>query len=217
VDWDENCATDGYNDNGNGAQILCPELCGPPTCPAGQIVFVEPPDGVVDARQPYPPDDPNTRQGIDTITLLGPVLPEAPPECWTLCETATGGLTANQISGVSTDGAGNYTLTLARTITPGAVTTITYTDDGGTHTTGFFTSHPANVNADSQSSPMDILRLIDYINGAATSPWGIYSEDVDQSGLLGSPDILRLIDLLNGAAEYDPWLNLPIPTPVNCP
>ena len=62
------------------------------------------------------------------------------------------------------------------------------------------------------SAPSDILRIIDYINGVGTSPWGIYSEDVDRSNLLGPPDILRVIDLLNGAGVFDPWLNVPLPT-----
>lgn len=212
-DWDDACATDGFEHNGNGAQILCPDLCGGAACPAGEINWISPPDGVVDARQPHPPNDAGELQGIDTIVLTGPVNPYATLDCWSLVETGDGGLGANRITVLNTDSFGRYTLTLARPITPGEATTITYQDDGGGQTNGVFISHPGNVNADSQSSPSDILRLIDYINGVATSPWSIYSEDVDHSGLLGPPDILRTIDLLNGAGLFAPWLNTPLPTP----
>lgn len=217
-DWDDACATEGYVEppdppSGAGAQILCPDLCGGPACPAGEINWIDPPNGVVDARQPHPPSDAGDLQGIDTIILTGPVNPNATLDCWLLDETGDGGLGANSITVLTTDSFGRYRLTLARPITPGEATTITYSDDGGGETTGVFISHPGNVNGDSSSSPADILRLIDYINGVATSPWGIYSEDVDQSGVLGPPDILRTIDLLNGAGLFDPWLNKPLPTP----
>ncbi len=219
VDWDEDCATHGYNHNDNGAWYLCPDLC--PACPRAEFTWVDPPDGVVDARQPHPPADNGAQQGIDTITMSGgPVDPEDPHpslDCWSLCETGNGGTAANEIISVNTDGSGTYTLRLARPITPGEITTITYTGFAGVQTTGTFISHPANVNADSQSSPSDILRIIDYINGVAASPWGIYSEDVDHSGMLGPPDILRVIDLLNGADQFDPRLNTPLPTTDGCP
>jgi hypothetical protein len=206
VVWDDACATTGYENSGCGAELLCTELCESLVCPPGDIAFVDPPSGVVDARQPHPPLDALAAQGIDTFVV------ETSPRsddlsCWTLCETAADG-SANAIRQVSDNGDGTSTVTLVRPITAGAVTTITYTDDDGIATTGVFTSHPANVNADSQSSPSDILYLVDYVNGVTASPWGLYSEDVDHSGVLGPPDILRVIDLLNGAGQFDrPWLN----------
>jgi len=103
---------------------------------------------------------------------------------------------------------------LHHAITASGVTTIEYTGDGSYVA---YTSHPADVNADSQSARSDILRIIDYINGVAVSPWGVYSEDIDRSGMLGPPDILRVIDLLNGAGVYDPWLNTLLPTNTTCP
>ena len=48
--------------------------------------------------------------------------------------------------------------------------------------------------------------IIDVLNGVASSPWGIYSEDVDHSGAAAPADITRVIDLLNGADQFDPWL-----------
>ncbi|UCC30027.1 MAG: hypothetical protein JSU86_17740 [Phycisphaerales bacterium] len=187
----------------------CPGL--PPLCPPGKVVWLAPPNGAVDARQPHPPSDADDRQGIDTVVV------EAPAgahhlDCWSLCETALDPLLgANAIISVDDNGNGTYTIALARTITAGAVTTITYTDDDAGEHRGAFTSHPGNVNGDTQAAPSDILKIIDYINGLDVSPWGIYNEDVDQSGMLGPPDILRVIDLLNGAGTFDPWLNVPLP------
>lgn len=217
VIWDDACATMGFEGSGCGAEVLCTELCESLVCPPGDILFVEPPDGVVDARQPHPPQSALVLQGIDTFIV------EAPPRsdalsCWTICETAvdhTG--VRNNVRHVSDNGDGTATVSLVRPITPGAVTTLTYTDDDGIATTGVFTSHPANVNADSQSSPSDILKVIDYLNGAAASRWGLYSEDIDHSGVLGPPDILRVIDLLNGAGEYErAWLNVWLPRCEDC-
>jgi hypothetical protein len=100
---------------------------------------------------------------------------------------------------------------LTRTISIGAVTTLTYTDGGGTPYRGVFTSHPANVDADSASGPVDILAIIDILNHVRFAPWGNYSCDVDHSGACEPADILRVIDLLNGADAFDPWIGQPLP------
>ncbi len=188
-------------------------------CPEATIVDAIPPDGVVDARQPNTPSNSLPRQGIgsadEPITItLDPATDEA-EHCFTICETAADVLLdPNAITSVTYLGNGQYKIVPDHAITAGAVTTIQYMGDGSFVE---YTSHPANVNADSQSAPSDILRVIDYINGVATSPWGIYSEDVDHSGLLGPPDILRVIDLLNGAGVFDSWLNTPLPVNTSCP
>jgi len=189
------------------------------TCPGTRggtpVTFVTPPSGVVDARQPHPVGSLMPRQGISTIVLTGPA--GAPATCFELCETVVDG-SPNSIMNVVEAPAGTYTLTLARTITPNAVTTITYT---GTNTTGTFISHPGNVNADSTASPIDILRIIDCLNGvnqAMTCPFGFpWSRDIDQSGLFASADILRVIDLLNGADTFNPALNTTLPSSAGCP
>ncbi len=204
VEWDGDCGATGYQGSGCGAEVHCGG-----DCPRGQVQFTDPPSGVVDARQPHPPSNPSTPQGIGTLQLEAPQAADN-LDCWTLCETAVEGVT-NDIMVMADNDDGTFTITLVRPISTRAVTTITYTDDGGVGHRGVFTSHPANVNADSRSAPSDILRVIDYINGVATSPWGIYSEDVDHSDMLGPPDILRVIDLLNGAGQFDPWLNTTLP------
>ena len=194
------------------------------TCPSGQINWIDPPDGVVDARQPHPANSLTPLQGIDEIAVGAPEGADDPC-CWTLCETNnnphlhpsyTPELQRNEIVGVECNENDTCTITLKRPITPREVTTITYMSEDGAGATAQFTAHPANVNGDSVVGPSDILRVIDYLNGTAVSPWGLYSEDVDHSGQLGPPDILRLIDLLNGAGEYNPWLNTPLPDCGDC-
>jgi hypothetical protein len=184
-------------------------------CPEGEVEFLDPPGGVVDARQPHPIDNVVPSQGISMITVSAPA--GAPNECWTLCETVSGE-TPNVIESMTEEG-GIYTITLARPITPGGVTQLTYTDDYLVQSIGTFTAHPANVNSDGYSSPLDVLAIIDCLNGVDPTPgapnencpWGLYSSDIDHSGQFNPSDILREIDLLNGANAYDPWLAVPRP------
>jgi len=202
--WDSACA--------ESAATHCGNL---PQCPAGDVQWIDPPNGVVDARYPVDPTT-ETPLGIDTVQVQGPK--GAAAACFSLCETQDGGspnsivdvLEVNEGGAVST-----YTISLARPITPAAVTTITYTDDQNVSTTATFTAHPANVNGDSATGASDVLAMIDYLNGvdqAVNGPWGDYSVDVDHSGAIGAADVLAVIDLLNGAGIFDPWANTPLPT-----
>jgi len=186
-------------------------------CPPGSVTLVDPLEDVTDARQPHPPGDATTKQGIKELQVLAPLgAAEANwSDCWSLCETAPEG-PANDISSIVDDGGGNYTITLDRAISTGEVTTITYLADGGTHTTLVLSSLPADVSGDGTSAPSDILWLIDCLNGVGTCE--ILQCDADRSALCGPPDILRVIDLLNGAGEFDPWLNKTLPAcGVCCP
>ncbi|MGB2988290.1 MAG: hypothetical protein WBE26_20665 [Phycisphaerae bacterium] len=203
VEWDEGCATDGLSGTGYGAQVKCPDLC--PICPDGPITFIDPPDGVIDARQPHPPTDADARQGIDFVVVEGPAGIDK-RNCWLPSETAADG-PVNAVTDVVDNDDGTFTVNLARPISTGAVTTITYTDESGVSYTGTFTSHPANVNGDVSSNAVDILAIIDILNGVRAAPWGKYSCDVDHSGVCAPADILRVIDLLNGADQFEPWLD----------
>jgi len=188
-----------------------------PPCPTGTITFIEPPDGAVDARQPHPGDDPGMRQGFHEFLIQGPVGADN-LRCWSPCESLTEGY-SNAINGVTNHGNGQFTLSLVRPISAGAVTTLTYTDDAGNKQTGSFSLHPGNVNGDSYAAPDDILNIIDCLNGFGLDtncPWGMYSADVDRSDLVTPADVLMVIDLLNGAGTNDPWANTPRPTCGRC-
>jgi hypothetical protein len=196
---------------GTGALQVTEDFTGCSACPDGDVTWMTPVDGVVDARQPHPVGSLEPQQGIDTFDVAAPS--GAAEECWSMCETSDGGLGANSIVSAIDNGDDTYTLTLSRPITPGQVTTITYNEA----VTGTFTSHPSNVNGDGAAGPLDILAIIDYLNAVDVSPFGTFSEDIDQSGLLTPTDILAVIDLLNGADTHDVWNNTDVPENTTCP
>ncbi len=208
VAWDDACATGGTV-AGCGADLLCADTCAP-VCPDGTVTWADMSgmdiDGVVDARQSHTINDAAAFQGIDTIVATGPL--DASTGCWSLCETGNNG-TANSIASVVDDGAGNYTITLARPITGGELTQLSYTSDTAVVQSASLVSHPANVNGDSTSNSSDIIGMVDCcLNGICSPMWGKYSCDLDQSGIVNASDLTRLIDLLNGANAFDPWLSV---------
>ncbi len=182
-------------------------------CPAGVMTFTNPPSGVVDAGRPHDPSDATMLQGIKVLTATGP--PDVQLGCLTLCETAlppAPNNSANSILSVVQGPVGTFTITLARPITAGALTTITYTDIHGAKSTGRFTSAPGNVNADllallmlNPPYPSDVQYLLDALNGLAPLPWGIFSSDINRTNLFTPSDLLEEIDQLQGNGAYDPW------------
>lgn len=207
-------------------QIESPCSEAPPTpcgCPAGQVRWIDPLSGVVDARRPNSPTDAAALEGINQLTVEAPVGADR-ADCWKLCETRSAGA-PNAVAQVNPPASplgkgggfsvsGTFAITLNRPITPGAATTITY--NGDPTTTGTFLSHPANVNGDSTAAPVDLLDLIDALNGVSALPWGLYSGDIDRSGLTAPADILEAIDLLNGAGAYEVWNGTTRPDPAAC-
>jgi hypothetical protein len=212
--WDSACSTTGLNP-GCGADVLCPSLCNA-QCPAGPIAWLNPPDGVVDARAPHGPDDAAALRGIQRIKVGAPAGADA-LGCWHLCESADGG-SPNSVASVTSNGDGTVTIELARPMTGGAVTRISYVDaNGGVHT-GQFISHPGNVNADGTADSTDVETLRRALAGTTLLLWGLFAEDVDHSTLFSPADILEAIDLLNGAGAYASWNGTPLPTATGtCP
>ena len=211
---------DGLDGDYQGDDSTCAEVsC--LICPPGTIVASDPPDGVLDARQPHPPGGgedqaPANRQGIgapDDPIGINVDASGASPGCFTLCETAPDPvLGANSIVSVTEAPSMVYAIVLHHAIAPGSWTAITYGDGDSVH----FLSHPANANADGFSNANDALALIDMLNMAAEPPFGMLSTDINHSGVFDATDVLRLIDLLNGAIPYMPWLN--VATPIDtCP
>jgi hypothetical protein len=186
------------------------EDCG--SCPAGQVEFIDPPDGVVDARIPHKLNGPHAPLGIRSFTVSGPSA--APARCWWFCESDPDSNV--DIANVIEEPPGMYRIELDRPLTAGSVAFLSYRDDGGHATTGRFTAHPANVNADSRANPLDVLSLADHLNGNAALVWGKYSGDLDHSGVIGPADIITLIDLLNGNG-FAVWYGTALPSAEGCP
>ena len=198
-EWDAACAGHGVGENGCGAAELCTNVCTPP-CPSGAVNWVSPPSGAVDARIPHAPNNPAALLGIKTFTVQAPAGSDR-VECWDLCETSVAAGSPNAVQSVTDQGRGQFTITLARPITPGAATILTYTGSGAM---GTFISHPSNVNSNSAATPSDILDLIDHLNGVRVPPLTPWQCDIDRSGLCVPADILSEIDLLNGNG-FIPW------------
>lgn len=193
------------------------------------IVGADPADGTRDARQPHPPGDNSlgARQGIGsgnaytsgpepiTLTLAAANARSLNHDCWTLCETGveqTEGdeLEPNELNCLTEVGGGDYEFVLARPISAGHWTTITYEGDGSYVT---YSSMPADANNDGTSAAPDILKHIDCcLNHVCTPAYGEYTCDIDHSGAVTPADYTRLIDLLNGAQTFITWLDKSIAT-----
>ncbi len=217
VTWDSACATDGWNGDGCGANLLCGDTCA--GCPDGAIAQLDPPAGWFDARQPHSAGSTTPQQGYDTIVVSGPTGAEA-IACWSVCETTQNAarhpaVAANAITSVVSNGPGQYTLTLAHPLTPGEITKITYA--GGTGSSVSLTAHPGDVNGDGVTDPSDIIGTIDCINMVAAFPCESWNTDLDRSGVLDPSDIITVIDLLNGASAYESWFGATVVDTGECP
>jgi len=213
AEWDESCATGGFQNNGCGADVLCPALCG--NCPAGTVTFNSPPPGILDAARPFPPGDATALLGIDTIQVTAP--PGANQlGCWSVCETASNG-PANGIADITDNGGGLFTIKLARPITPGAVTKLTYKGNSPYDFVRYF-AHPANLNLDGFANVSDVDALVTALKGGTPLPGGLLSGDVNRSGATSGADVLDAVGLLIGEGHYTIWNNTAKPVPnANCP
>lgn len=187
------------------------ETCAP--CPEGEVTFVDPPDGVVDARIPHKPNGPHAPHGIRSFTTLAP--PAAPAKCWFICESEPA--SSVQIAAIIEQPPGTYRIELNKAISTAGTAFLSYRDVHGHKTTGRFFAHPANVNGDGRANAGDVLALIDHLNGVKLLPWGRYSGDIDRSGAVSPADILALVDLLNGTNGFAAWYGTALPDAEGCP
>ncbi len=186
-----------------------------PQCPEGPVAFVDPSSGTVDARRPHGPVNFSSPMGIDTIIATAP--PDAASICWRLCETLAAGGKDNFIAGVYEGPPGTYTISTLCPITPDALTTIEYLGNDPPDV-GWYIAHPGNVNGDDTANAHDVVALVGALADTISLPWGLYSSDIDRSGVLTPLDILDAIDILNGADAYDPPRNGSAkPSTVGCP
>ncbi|MBI4716687.1 MAG: hypothetical protein HY763_02700 [Planctomycetes bacterium] len=194
----------------------CPQAA-LPRCPDGNVVWVDPPAGVVDARQPHPPANAAALQGIDRFTVFAPSAVD-PAACWSVCRSdGTGG--ADEIERVQDNGDGTLAVVLRRPITAGTAVTLTYTSDSGcTRARGEFAALPGDVAADGTTSAQDVLSWVNRCaNRTVPPPFGVYSCDVDHSAAVSASDLVRLVDLLNGAGQFDVWKDRRVSRAFPCP
>ncbi len=185
--------------------VDCGNLIVNPGAGSLELVSSVPPDGAIDARQPSNLDGSNP-VGWQSITLT--------------FNCSTSGMTAEDFT-LSLDPPGatptienvvsngnEITLNLSSPITPGAWTTFTHVTSGDSVSLGYL---PADANGDGTASPIDILALIDQLNGVQNPPLTIWQSDINRSGVTEPSDVLRLIDLLNGADSFAAWNGVTLP------
>ncbi len=177
---------------------------GPPI-PAS-IVFSDPPDGAIDARQPYKPDG-SEPDGWSTIDLVfDGYVAEQTPEAFALSQTG-GSQPAPNIDAIERLSDRSLRLALSASIAPAAWTTVTHTASSTSVTLGWL---PGDVDGSGHSDAADLVRLLDVLSDASPAQ-PIWSVDADNSGTLAPGDVLRLIDLLNGADVFEPYDGMTLP------
>lgn len=173
----------------------------PDECEGMGIVGSTPPPDSIDARQPLAGG--GNSAGWYTVQLD-----------WDGLWTGAGQLSISELGG---DGVapgiafaglvnGRVFVLLTAPIEPGAWTVITYPDSGASTRIGFL---PGDVNGDGVSSGVDILALVDVINGVRALP--IHSTDMNRDNVVDVTDVLRLIDMLNGAGGSEAWYMRSLP------
>jgi hypothetical protein len=171
-----------------------------------QIVSSDPPHLAIDARQPFDIDGthPDGWRNI-RLTFNGYALNLTAGDFTIMQEGGAG--QPPSVAAVLPVTEDTVTLVLNARIAIGAWTTITHISSGTTVRLGYL---PGDVNADLFSSPLDVLALIDALNGVGALP-PIWSVDVNRSDTMEPSDILREIDLLNGAGVYDMYNGWSLP------
>lgn len=181
------------------------EYAGLAATPVPTLEF-NPPDGAIDARQPTSLDGVETYgwQFID-VASNGPELELVATDFAVMQEG--GGMPPPDVLFVLPKNENNVTLLLSAPINVGAWTTITHLCSGSSTRLGYL---PGDVNGDATSRPLDILSLIDALNGVG-NPRPLWATDIDRSTQANPADIIRLIDLLNGADAFEVWHGATLP------
>jgi len=171
-------------------------------CVLPNTVSSTPVNNSIDARQPSNPDG-SEPMGIDSIAITfsgaANVLNAAD-----FSVGAVGG-SAPAIESAIANGS-VMTIQLAQPISPGAWTTIRYRPTGMDIRLGFL---PADTSGDGYSGPLDLVGLVNSLNGVSPRP--IHSTDMDRSGVPNAQDVRRAVDLLMGKDAYDVWNGRTLP------
>lgn len=199
----------GIEDIAIGLNILAlvPAPC---ICPAIPVTFIDPPNGVIDARQPSDLSPPAaTPQGIDQFIVAMDDHPGT--DCWRLSPSLLG-IPGYPTESVDYNGDGTYTVITGGPTLPG-LNQFSYTDSLGNSSIATVTSHPGNVDGGPFADANDALAHAQCcLGGSMCGPeYGHYRCDINHSEAATAEDLIRLLDLLNGAGLYSPQLGTPLP------
>lgn len=170
------------------------------------IIASDPAADSVDARQPSEPDGTSPAAGFDSVVLTFDADPSAlTPADFATSEDGGDGIAVG-VESVTPIGGNDLLVTFDAGIEQLAWTTLTHTASGTSVRLGHL---PGDVDGDGTSGAVDLLTLIDVLNGVTSRP--LFATDVDRSGATNPVDVLRVVDLLNGAGVYDPYLGVSLP------
>lgn len=176
-----------------------------------RIVSSVPPNCAIDAREPHSIQNSQLRSGWQSLELnFSFVANSISLADFSLNEFGGDGI-APAIQSFEMIPSNTLRLNFSETIQAGAWTCLTFLPS---NTEICLAALPADVNADRFATPVDILQLINQLNGVINPPLPIHQTDINRSGLAEPSDILREIDLLNGAGEFIPWNGASLPA---CP
>jgi hypothetical protein len=172
------------------------------------IIESLPPDLSIDARQPFAPGG-GPPLGLQVIELGfdGPAS-ELGPQSFVI-EQAGSQEPAPSITAVELLNENRVQITLSAPLIPGTRLRVGLQGSDTHVCLGYL---PGDVNADGATSPLDILDLVDGLNGV--TPLEAWQCDINRSAACEPQDILRLIDLLNGAGAFEAWNGAALPA---CP
>lgn len=177
-----------------------PDECGQ----TAAIVDATPPTNAIDSRQPHNLNGSNATGWYFVRLTLSNANQSVGKSQFEVSEQGGDGI-APGIAAVSVQGTQALVL-FSTPIEPGTWTTVTHIPSGTSTRVGYL---PGDVNGDGAATPVDILALIDSINGVTPRP--DYATDINRDGTTAPADILREIDLLNGADAFEPWLGRSLP------
>lgn len=172
-----------------------------PPCWSSDVVVVTP-NCVIDARRPFPPNQPNMREGFNTWTWMFPnsrTTGENSPDDFTIRQVpSTTPPVPPTIASVTPVGANGLTLQFSEPIQPNKWTCVKHDASGCERCLGYL---PGDVNSNRAALPNDILTIIDNLNNVIPD-LQLYQCDTDRSGVCVPADILTEIDLINGVNGY---------------
>ncbi len=166
-----------------------------------------PPAGAIDARQPSAPDGSAVTGWSEIDLTFNADMASAVIDDFDVLSAGGSPPVINELMVTGS----TVRLVLDGPLPAGSCTTVWHTPTAARITFGYL---PGDANSDGVAGPLDILVLIDHLNGSLKQPLASWQCDINHSGACEPQDILRLIDLLNGAAEYDAWNGAKLPA---CP
>lgn len=167
-----------------------------------------PPDGSIDARQPFALDGTNATgwSSVEWTCFSSTICAALSASNFVITQTGGSG-TAPSVLGLLPVAPDIVGVVLQHPIHEMAWTTFTLMQSADRLRLGYL---PGDVNADSTSDEADVNILISRLSSPAALP--IWSTDINRDDVFDTEDVVRLVDLLNGAGSYDPYLGVSLPT-----